>query len=57
MSYMFSFCSSISSLPDISKWDTSHLENKENMFEGCSKLVDKPVIHKKKKGFIKNIFW
>ena len=53
---MFSCCSSLSSLPDISKWDISHLENKEDMFEGCSKLVNKPIIEIKKKGFFANLF-
>jgi len=56
MNYMFRNCSSLSSLPDLSKWDTSHLENNDNMFDGCNKLLDEPVIRKKEKGFFGKIF-
>ena len=38
MSYMFSGCSSLSSLPDISKWNTNNVINMNGMFYGCSSL-------------------
>ena len=56
MSGMFSDCSLLSSLPDISKWDTSQLEKNENMFDGCPKLVNKPKIEIKKKGIFGMLF-
>ena len=43
MSYIFSDCSKLSSLPDISKWDTKNVTNMSFMFDGCSKLSVKPV--------------
>ena len=36
---MFKGCSSIISLPDISKWNTENLENMSCLFEGCSSLI------------------
>ena len=38
MSYMFSGCNSLNSLPDISKWDTSNVIDMKGMFSGCSLL-------------------
>ena len=38
MSYMFDGCSSLSSLPDISKWNTNNITDMSGMFNGCSKL-------------------
>ena len=38
MSYMFYDCDSLSSLPDISKWNTQNVTNMSYMFSGCSKL-------------------
>ena len=40
MSGMFSGCSSLSSLPDISKWNTINVTNMKSMFRGCSSLPD-----------------
>ena len=37
---MFNWCSSLSSLPDISKWNVSNVNNMNNMFNGCSKLSE-----------------
>ena len=37
-SNMFSGCSSLSSLPDISKWNTNNVTNMSYMFNGCSSL-------------------
>ena len=36
MSYIFSDCSSLSSLPDISKWNTNNVTNMSYMFYECS---------------------
>ena len=53
---MFNYCWSLSSLPEITKWNTRHLENNENMFKGCDELIDKPIIERKNKGFFGNLF-
>ena len=40
MSYMFYECQSLSSLPDISKWDTKNVTDMSFMFKDCNeKLV------------------
>ena len=44
MSFLFSKCSSLSSLPDISKWDTKNITNLANLFSYCSKLSVLPDI-------------
>ena len=41
---MFRGCSSLSSLPDISKWNTSNVTNMSNMFSGCSNIILSKVI-------------
>ena len=46
ISYMFFGCSSLLSLSDISKWDTSNVINMEYMFFGCSSLLSLPDISK-----------
>ena len=46
MSGMFNGCSSLSSLPDISKWNTSNVTNMSGMFYGCSSLSSLPDISK-----------
>ena len=33
--YMFRACSSLSLLPDISKWNTNNVNNMSGMFYGC----------------------
>ena len=38
MSYIFSWCSSLSSLPDISKWNTINIDDIYGMFEQCSNI-------------------
>ena len=43
---IFSECSSLISLPDISKWKTSKVKNMSNMFSLCSKLDSLPDISK-----------
>ena len=46
MSYMFYGCESLSSLPDISKWNTNNVTNMSYMFYGCSSLSSLPDISK-----------
>ena len=46
MSYMFSKCSSLYSLPDMSKWDTSNVTNMSCMFFECKSLTSLPDISK-----------
>ena len=45
-SYMFYDCSKLSELPDISKWNTSNIENMRYMFHDCSSLLQLPDISK-----------
>ena len=40
MSDMFEGCSSLISLPDISKWDTKNATDMFSMFEGCDNLLN-----------------
>ena len=42
MGYMFSGCSNLSNLPDISKWNTNNVTYMNNMFSGCSNLSNLP---------------
>ena len=44
MSYMFSDCSSLLSLPDISKWNTSNIKNMNEIFYNCKSLSSLPDI-------------
>ena len=46
MSYMFYNCESLSSLPDISKWDTKKVTNMKYLFYNCEKLSTLPDISK-----------
>ena len=46
MSGMFSGCSSLLSLPDISKWNTNNVKDMSRMFSGCSSLLSLPDISK-----------
>ena len=41
---MFYGCSSLSSLPDISKWNTNNAKNMEHMLRGCTSLLSLPDI-------------
>ena len=43
---MFLGCSSLSSLQDISKWNTNNVTNMSNMFYYCSSLSSLPDISK-----------
>jgi len=44
MSCMFEECSSLSLLPDISKWNTNNVTNMNGMFGECSSLLSLPDI-------------
>ena len=44
MSYMFSYCSSLNNLPDISKWNTTNVTNMSFMFYNCKSLNNLPDI-------------
>jgi len=46
MSYMFSCCKLLSSLPDISKWNTNNVTNMSYMFSNCRLLSLLPDISK-----------
>jgi len=39
---MFYECLSLSSLPDISKWNTNNVIDMKDMFDGCYKLKNIP---------------
>ena len=42
MNYLFSNCSSLSSLPDISNWDINKVTSKINMFDGINENIKIP---------------
>ena len=46
MSCMFYYCSSLKSLPDISKWDTKNVIDISYMFYECKSLKSLPDISK-----------
>ena len=46
MHSMFYGCSTLISLPDISKWNTKNVTDMHSMFEGCSSLISLPDISK-----------
>ena len=46
MSYLFHGCSSLISLPDISKWNTNNVTYINYMFCGCLSLSSLPNISK-----------
>ena len=59
MEFAFSNCSSLSSLPDISKWEMNQVENIVSIFQNCSSLSSLPDISKwklKKNVNMKDIF-
>ena len=39
---MFYECSSLSSLPDISKWNTNNVNNMSDMYNDCISLLSLP---------------
>ena len=44
---MFSNCISLSSFPNISKWDINHVTNMNSLFSFCSFLTSPPDISKR----------
>ena len=44
MSYMFSRCSSLSELPDISNWNTTNVKDLSDIFRRCESLSSLPDI-------------
>ncbi len=46
MEYIFAGCTSLESLPDISKWDTREVTNMSGMFVGCMSLKSLRTISK-----------
>ena len=46
MNHMFSYCESLTSLPDISKWKTNKVTNMNEMFSYCYSLSSLPDISK-----------
>ena len=42
MSYMFSECSSLVFLHEISKWKTETIKNIKGIFDGCPKIMEIP---------------
>ena len=46
MSNVFSGCSSLNSLPNISNWETKNVTDMSYMFSGCSSLIALPEIDK-----------
>ena len=46
MSFLFSDCISLASIPDISDWDTLNVINMSFMFYNCTKIINIPDISK-----------
>ena len=47
MSYIFDKCEDLILLPDISKWNTSNVNNMSCMFSGCKPSLNIPPKFKK----------
>ena len=47
MSYMFNRCSSLSSLPDISKWNTNNVTDMSYMLRECLNIIIPKIISTK----------
>jgi len=43
---LFSGCSSLFTIPDISNWNTKEVMNFNSVFSGCSSLIELPDISK-----------
>ena len=54
---MFYGCSSLSSLSDISKWNTINVTYMSDMFSRCSSLLSLPDISKWNTSNVKNMNW
>ena len=55
MSYIFDNCSSLISLPDISKWNTNNVNTLIGIFSGCLSLITLPDISKWNTNNVKNM--
>ena len=44
MSHLFYNCSSLKSLPDISNWNTTNVNNMSSLFDNCESLESLPDI-------------
>ena len=42
MKNLFSYCSSLNSLPEISEWNIDNVTSMNEMFEGCNKFLNIP---------------
>ena len=49
------YCFSLSSLPDLSKWNTNNISDMSFLFEGCSSLTYLPEISKWKTNNVTNM--
>ena len=56
ISFIFTYCSSLLSLPNISKWNTYNIINIEYAFSNCSSLSTIPDISNWKTDNLKKIF-
>ena len=56
MSHMFCGCSSLQSIPDLSKWNTTNVKDMSNLFSYCTSLQTIPIISNKKIKIIKGNF-
>ena len=54
---MFYNCSSLSSLPDISKWNTSNVNYMSDMFYRCYSLISLPDLSKWNTNIDKDILY
>ena len=43
MNYMFEGCNSLASLPDISKWNISNVDDLYHIFSGCFSIIKIPL--------------
>ena len=53
--FMFSGCSELISLPDISNWNINNVTNMNNIFSGCTSLISLPDISKWKTNKVINM--
>ena len=55
MTFLFYECSSLKSLPDISKWNTEYVNNLSYLFYKCSSLESMPDISEWNIEYVNNI--
>ena len=55
ISFMFYGCTSLKSLPDISKWDISNIKNISGLFGSCASLTSLPDLSKWNTTNVKNM--